>query len=238
MKRPPEPTVRDTDHAKSAVPASLAAIEAIYEHRFGRMDSVHKDGVWVEICIYLKRFIPDHASVLDIACADGHFIRHVHAAERWATDLREVSSRLPPEIHFVQASGLSLDRVLPLAHFDVVFMSNYLEHLLSRAEVVTQLSIARRLLRPGGRLIVLQPNIRLVGPAYWDFIDHHVPLTERSLVEAATLAGFRTERVITRFLPYSTLGRLPQQRFLVKAYLYVPLAWRVLGKQTLYIGRA
>ena len=41
-------------------------------------------------------------------------------------------------------------------------------------------------------MIVLQPNVRLVGGAYWDFIDHQVALTEKSLVEAGDLAGLRT----------------------------------------------
>ena len=57
---------------------------------------------------------------------------------------------------------------------------------------------------------MLQPNIRLTGAAYWDFIDHKVALTERSLVEAAELCGFETERLIKRFLPYTTKSRLPQ----------------------------
>jgi SAM-dependent methyltransferase len=212
--------------------------EAIYERRFGRADSAHKDEVWVEICRYLNRFIALDAKILDLACADGHFIRHIKGAELWASDLRDVSQRLPKDVHFVQANGLELDTVLSLEQFDVIFMSNYLEHLLSRTEVVNQFAVCRRLLRAGGRVIVLQPNIRLVGGRYWDFVDHHVALTERSLAEAAGLAGFSTEKLITCFIPYSTQSRLPQHRLLVRAYLSVPLAWRILGKQTLYIGRA
>jgi hypothetical protein len=84
--------------------------------------------------------------------------------------------------------------------------------------------------------VILQPNIRLVGAAYWDFIDHRVALTERSLVEAASIAGFQTQRVIVRFLPYTTKGRMPSSGFLVHWYLRIPLAWRLFGKQTLYIG--
>ena len=53
---------------------------------------------------------------------------------------------------------------------------------------------------------------------------------------AAIMAGFRTKDVITRFLPYTTKSRMPQHPLLVRAYLRVPLAWALLGKQTLYLG--
>jgi SAM-dependent methyltransferase len=174
--------------------------------------------------------------VLDVATAEGYFIRHVSASERWATDLRDVRAALPADVHFVQANGLELRGVLPLGYFATIFTSNYLEHLRSSDEVVEQLKVVRDLLRPGGRAVVLQPNIRLTGPAYWDFIDHRVALTERSLVEAADLAGFRTVRLVTRFLPYTTKGQLPVDGRLVRLYLAAPFAWRFLGRQTLYVG--
>jgi hypothetical protein len=85
-------------------------------------------------------------------------------------------------------------------------------------------------------VIVLQPNVRLIGGRYWDFIDHSVALTERSLVEAAELAGFATVELIVRFLPYTTKSWLPQHPLLVKAYLSFPPAWLLMGKQTLYVG--
>ena len=85
--------------------------------------------------------------------------------------------------------------------------------------------------------MILQPNIRLVGPRYWDFIDHRVALTERSLLEAAEIAGLGTVKLVPRFLPYSTKGRLPSDSRLVRA---VPLRsrsmWRLMGRQTLYVG--
>jgi SAM-dependent methyltransferase len=174
--------------------------------------------------------------VLDIACDRGHFIRFVEATERWATDIRDVSASLPSGIRFVQGSGLDLADLVPNHYFGTVFMSNYLEHLDSSDAVVEQLRVARRLARPGGRVVVLQPNIRLVGPRYWDFIDHRVALTERSLAEAAQLAGLQTQELITRFLPYSTKSRLPQHPALVRAYLRFRPAWPLLGKQTLYVG--
>ena len=211
-------------------------LDELYQARFDEREVSAKQGVWDEIARYLQRFVDPAKPVLDLACDRGHFIRPIKASEKWATDIRDMSAVLPADVRFVQASGLELDTALPPAHFGTVFMSNYLEHLDSSDAVIKQLTIVRQLLAPGGRAIVLQPNIRLVGPRYWDFIDHRVALTERSLLEAAELAGLRTHTLVTRFLPYSTKGRLPAAPWLVKAYLSIPPAWFLLGKQTLYVG--
>ena len=208
----------------------------LYEARFDEREVSAKDGVWREIVRYLGRWIDPAAPVLDIACDRGHFIRWARGSERWATDIRDVRSALPPDVTFVQASGLDLVDAVPTGYFGTVFMSNYLEHLESSDAVIEQLRVASTLLCPGGRVLVLQPNIRLVGPRYWDFIDHRVALTERSLLEAAELAGLRTVDLITRFIPYSTKGRLPTAPALVRAYLRFRPAWWVLGRQTLYVG--
>src|SRR6266542_3629127 len=116
-------------------------------------------------------------------------------------------------------------------------LTRWLQRYVPASEaVVQQLRVAANLVKPGGRVLVLQPNIRLVGGAYWDFIDHKVPLTEHSLVEAAELAGLRTRRLIVRFLPYTSKGRLPANPLLVRAYLALRPAWLLLGKQTFYVG--
>ena len=208
----------------------------LYEARFDEREVSAKDAVWREIVRYLQRYIDRETPLLDIACDRGHFVRFADASERWATDLRDVSGDLPPDVRFVQGSGLDLASLVPPEHFGTVFMSNYLEHLESSDAVIEQLTVARRLIRPGGHVVVLQPNIRLVGPRYWDFIDHRVALTERSLLEAAELAGLRTVDLVTRFLPYSTKGRLPSHPALVRAYLAFKPAWWLLGRQTLYVG--
>jgi SAM-dependent methyltransferase len=208
----------------------------VYRARFDEREVSAKDAVWREIVRYLQRYVDASAPVLDVACDQGHFIRWATGSQRWATDIRDVRTALPADVRFVQSSGLDLEATVPTAHFGTVFMSNYLEHLQSSDGVIEQFRVARQLLRPGGRVIVLQPNIRLVGHRYWDFIDHRVALTERSLLEAAELANLQTVELTTRFIPYSTKGRLPQHPALVRAYLSFPPAWRVLGKQTLYVG--
>jgi hypothetical protein len=218
-----------------APPAS--SLDRIYETRFDDEAQAEKDGVWREIAHYLQRYVAPDRPVLDVACDRGYFIRNVNAAERWATDVRDVRAALPGEVHFLQADGLELTAHLPARHFGTIFISNYLEHLPNGAAVVEQLRVAAELLADDGRVVILQPNIRLTGARYWDFIDHHVALTERSLEEAATVAGLRTDVLITRFLPYSTISSLPRDPRLVRLYLRVPPARWLLGKQSLYVGR-
>jgi SAM-dependent methyltransferase len=215
----------------------VSDLGSLYSRRFSDVDAESQDGVWREIARFLQRYVPADGQVLDIACDRGTFIRNIVARDKWAVDLRDVRRHLPPEIHFLQADGLTLTDVLPNGAFDLVFMSNYLEHLASSDDVVRQLEVVRQLLSPTGRVLILQPNIRLVGAAYWDFLDHHTALTEKSLVEAAENAGLATVELITRFLPYTSKSRVPRNPMLVRAYLAFPPAWRLMGRQTLYLGR-
>jgi SAM-dependent methyltransferase len=211
-------------------------LKEVYEQRFSREDQAGKEEIWRELGHYLQRYIDPGARVVDIACDLGYFIRNIRAADRWATDIRDMADSLPKDVHFVRASGLDLANVMPNNHFDLAFFSNYLEHLPSTEAVLQQLKVTFSILKPGGRVLILQPNIRLIGGSYWDFIDHQTALTEKSLAEAAAMAGFTHKQVIARFLPYTTKSRLPQHPLLVRAYLAFPPAWLFFGKQTLYLG--
>jgi SAM-dependent methyltransferase len=234
MTGPTQPLKEQPNRDSEKLPPIV--LKEVYDLRFNEADQATKDRIWREVGKYLQRYIVPGARVVDIACDIGYFIRHVQAAERWATDIRDVAGALPSDVRFVRASGLELAGVMPNDYFDLAFFSNYLEHLSSTEAVLEQLKVAHSLLKPGGRLLILQPNIRLIGGSYWDFIDHQTALTEKSLDEAATMAGFRTKEIIARFLPYTTKSHLPQHPFFVRAYLAFPPAWWLFGKQTLYLG--
>ena len=92
----------------------------------------------------------------------------------------------------------------------VVFMSNFLEHLPGKQEVFDTLEECKRILEIGGKILILQPNIRFLPGNYWDFFDHHTPLSDRSLVEALGALGMRIVKSYPRFLPYTTKSRLPK----------------------------
>jgi SAM-dependent methyltransferase len=51
---------------------------------------------------------------------------------------------------------------LPAAGFDIAFVCNF-EHLENKREIDRVLQQVFQRLRPGGRLLILQPNIRYLG---------------------------------------------------------------------------
>ena len=143
---------------------------------------------------------------------------------------------LQPGIEFVE-QDCSLPWALPENSLDVIFTSNFFEHLPSKKTLSDTLQEAYRHLRPGGRIIALGPNVRFTGGAYWNFWDHHLPLTDNAIAEALEIQGFQIEQSIDRFLPYTMVNRRHAPSILVSAYLRAPLLWKIFGKQFLVIGR-
>lgn len=212
---------------------------ALYDHRFSAAARRRKDAVWRVLCSdFFQQFIAaEHDAVLDIASGLGEFSRHIKARRKFAIDVNPDAARhLPPDVAFHAGDAADLGAFAD-ASIDVCFSSNFFEHLASKADLDRFLLGARRVLRPGGRYVALQPNIRFCYDRYWDFYDHHLPLSDRSCAEAFAIAGFSIERVVPRFLPLTVNSRLPQWPWLVRAYLAMPVAWRLFGEQFVLVAR-
>jgi SAM-dependent methyltransferase len=123
------------------------------------------------------------------------------------------------------------------ASLDVIFTSNFFEHLPAKSNVLATLSEAFRCLKSQGRLIALGTNIKYLPGEYWDFFDHQTILTELSLPEALELCGFVVERAIARFLPYTIVGGPRYPLAFVRLYLALPWIWPIFGRQFLVIAR-
>lgn len=103
-------------------------------------------------------------------------------------------------------------------------------------QILDTLREVRRILRPGGRFLILQPNIRYCKEDCSQFFDHITPLCKRSLTEALEMTGFRVTDLLRRFLPFTTQGRLPNSIGLLKLYLKLRPAWRLFGQQSFLIA--
>jgi len=213
-------------------------LQKLYRIRFSDADRGKKDAIWKALCEgFFQRYVSPTDTVLDIACGYGEFSRHIRAGRRIAIDLNpEARGMLPPEVEFHLASAEKLSMIQD-SSVDVCFSSNFFEHLPSKQILDRVLGETLRVLKPGGRYVAMQPNLRYAPGEYWDYYDHVLPLSHRSCAEAFAKAGFEIQQVIDRFVPFSTASRLPQGPFFVRLYLACPLAWRFFGRQFVVVAR-
>ena len=154
-------------------------------------------------------------SLNDLGCGYGEFSNALRAGKKYAMDLNPDAARhLGANVDFL-LQDCSTRWPLADGSLDVVFTSNFFEHLLNKEMLRATIAEIHRCLKPGGRIIAMGPNIRVLPGAYWDFWDHHVALTDRSLCELFTLEGFKIARCHPRFLPYTMAhGSCPPLFFL------------------------
>lgn len=210
----------------------------LYKARFPEQELPRKNAIWQVLCRhFFQRYVKPGDTVVDLACGYGEFINNISAGKKIAIDLNPDSAGfVAQDVRFEQANANRVGALLE-GEADIVFTSNFLEHLPDKAALEELLGQVLRALRPGGRLLVMGPNLRYLPGQYWDFYDHHLGLTHLSLCEALNNLGFDLERCIDRFLPYTTQGALPTHPALVRAYLAVPPVWRLLGKQFFIVAR-
>src|SRR5215470_8016184 len=215
-----------------------ADIERLYQARFSPAEQIARQRIWQVLCEdFFCRYVRTTDTVVDIACGYGEFINAIRCGKRIALDVNPDSRRhLSSDVTFFNQSCERLD-CLPDASADVVFESNTLEHFPDKPTLTRVVREVYKKVKPGGRFILLQPNIRYTGGAYWDFYDHFIPLTHVSGEELLRNCGFDIEELIPRFLPYTTKSSLPQHPLLVKLYLRLPFVWPLIGKQFLIVAR-
>jgi ubiquinone/menaquinone biosynthesis C-methylase UbiE len=214
-------------------------LDTLYQFRFSEDDRAQKDEIWRVLCEeYFQKYVGDDDTVLDIACGFGEFIRYIRAGTKIAIDLNAaVRSDLPKDVQFYCASADHMPQ-LATSSIDICFASNFFEHLETKLRMDAVLQEALRVLKPGGRFITMQPNIRYAGNKYWDFYDHVLPLSHLSGAEAFAKNGYIVETLIPRFVPFSTKSRFPKHPFLVRTYLHLPMIWKLLGGQFVLVARS
>jgi ubiquinone/menaquinone biosynthesis C-methylase UbiE len=216
----------------------VSSLQTIYDARFQSTGIEKRRRVWTTLCdAYFNARVKPTDTVLDIACGYGEFSNNIRAGQKLAIDLNRDSPKfLNPDVSFKHTSASDLSHI-PNDTVDVAFTSNFLEHLPDKSACDAVLLEVKRVLKPGGRFIIMGPNIRFAYREYWDYYDHYLALSDRSLAEGLTINGYVVEEVIPRFLPYTMNNKRPTHDSLIRAYLALPIIWPVFGRQFLVTGR-
>jgi SAM-dependent methyltransferase len=145
--------------------------------------------------------------VLDLGCGAGRFVAALRAAGADAVGVELAEAALERARRNAPGADLRLlepDGSLPLAHgeIDLVWCSEVLEHVPDTGALLTE---ARRVLRPGGRLLVTVPDhgrlrrtlIALARhEAHYDPAGQHLRFyTRRSLARTLHATGFADVRI-------------------------------------------
>ena len=142
---------------------------------------------------YFRPFCSENAVILDFGCSDGLFLRNLPAHRRIGVDgspyALEECTRLYQEIGIPIELHESLDTVVEDS-VNVVISNHTLEHLINPVAILRQM---RRVLRPGGTLVLVTPfdDFRSSRNRRWQPCDkdHHLftwsPLNLGNLVVEA-----------------------------------------------------
>jgi SAM-dependent methyltransferase len=209
----------------------------LYTARFSPQDKTLKAELWnTLVADFLQKHIRPDSSVVDIGGGYCEFLNAIQAKEKHLIDLN-------PEAHLFAKGDIKVHQLditkARASDFgvqaDYCFVSNFFEHLPDFQALLNVLDFIKQILKPGGKLIIIQPNYRFAYKEYFDFIDHMLPISDKSLKEAVEAVGYKVDLLIPRFLPFSTKSRATSI-FALKMYLRLPLVWRFFGKQLFMIA--
>lgn len=215
----------------------MKTVKDYYRERFPENDFQKRKAIWKVLCSdFFQRFVGKNDVVMDIAAGYCEFINNIKCGTKIAVDINpDVKKFANKDVKVVKTPALQIPSSYT-GKVNKIFISNFLEHLNTKEEVIETLEKIFSLLKKDGQVLVLQPNISLTGNRYWDFIDHKVALNFNSTQEALRIAGFKLDLSVERFLPYTTKSILPQIPVLIKLYLLLPSRLRLFAGQSFFIA--
>lgn len=225
-------TIRDREGTVISDSTSGNYTPGYFETRLAHNPS--RTGVWRHLGRYFEQFISPTDSVLELGAGWCDFSNVIHAGRVVAMDLDDTVARnASAHVEAVVGDCTDLSR-FEAGSFDVVFASNLLEHL-ERPQSDSLVDGVLRVLRPGGRLILMQPNFRLAPRRYFDDFTHITIFTDQSLRDYLISRGMQIEVVKARFMPLTMKSSAANLSFLVPWYLSSPV--KPMAGQMLVVAR-
>jgi len=212
-------------------------ISKLYQLRFNKGIKKRYE-IWEVLCReFFQRYVKSTDTIYDVGAGYCEFINNIQAKNKVAIDINPETKKFAKKnVKVIICSSTKLPKNLSSTG-DLVFVSNFFEHLPTKDDLAVTLNEIYRILKKNGKFIILMPNIRYTGAKYWDFLDHQLPLTDRSMIEALELHDFKIIESRPKFLPYTTKSKYPKFLFLVKIYLMFPVLHFFLGEQSLIVAQ-
>jgi SAM-dependent methyltransferase len=180
-----------------------------------------RQGVWREIVRYVAHDVPGAQSVVELGAGYCDFINQFPARHKVAFDLNpEMKKHAAAEVDLRIADCAGMPGIAARS-VDLVFASNFLEHFAAD-ELAALLPAVAQVLRPGGKLVLLQPNYLRCPEHYFDDPTHKTIFHDRNVAALVEPHGFRVVKLVPGLLPFSMKSRAPKWPLLVRLYLHLP----------------
>lgn len=192
-----------------------------------------RTGVWKEIVRFASQHVNLTGTVLDLGAGYCDFINNVPAATRYAVDSSpEITQHAAAGVTVVQSRAWEFPAITD-GSVDVVHASNILEHFTDE-ELEKVVSEIRRVLKPSGTLIAMQPNYAYTYREYFDDPTHKKVFTHVTLRAFLEMHGFTVRLLMPRFLPFSMRSKpslIPTFLTRVVVWMYLRSPWKPFAGQ-------
>jgi predicted Zn-ribbon and HTH transcriptional regulator len=199
----------------------------MYDNRFSDLED--RKRIWkILTSNFFQKYINKNDTVLDYGSGYCEFINNISCKIKFAYDTdKSLKKYANKNVRFLENNKFPVN-------INKIFISNVFEHM-EKVDIIKTVEKFYTILKKGGQVLVLQPNIRFCHKDYWMFFDHITPIDDRALEEIFQVFEFKTVGKILRFLPYTTKNEMPKHSFLIKAYLHLPFIWNIFGQQSFLV---
>ena len=216
----------------------MKTVKDYYNNRFKDQELDRKNMTWNTLCRYsFQNHVSKKDTVMDIGAGYCEFINNIRCYKKIAVDINPETKKFAKKDVTVLNHKLDILEEKFTQKIDVIFFSNFFEHLNTKEEIIRYIEASYNMLKHGGRVIILQPNIDLAKEKYWNFIDHKQPLTVPALVEALEINNFKIGKATRKFLPFTTKNSYPIYPWMIYLYLKLPEILRIGAGQSLIVAK-
>ena len=175
--------------------------------------------------ILYKKFMNKKGKLLDIGCGKG---THMACFKNCGLDVYGIDKRI--ERDYIKRCNIEEDRI-PFEDntFDYIFSKSLIEHIYSPENMLKE---AYRVLKPGGKIIIMTPDWRSDYKIFWDDYTHVHPYTRKSLKDVILIHNFNNV-ICERFYQLPIIWKYPKFKYICKLFSILPdsLKWKTKNER-------